>query len=30
MNASGAAYVVIGGFALIHYGFVRGTGDIDL
>jgi len=30
LNAVGAKYVVIGGFAVIHYGFVRGTGDIDL
>jgi hypothetical protein len=30
LNAAGAKYIVIGGFALIHYGFVRGTGDIDL
>ncbi len=30
LNAAGAEYIVIGGFALIHYGFVRGTGDIDL
>lgn len=30
LNAAGAKYVVIGGFAVIHYGFVRGTGDIDL
>ena len=30
LNAAGAKYIVIGGFAVIHYGFVRGTGDIDL
>ena len=30
LNAFDAKYVVIGGFAVIHYGFVRGTGDIDL
>ena len=30
LNSVGAKYVVIGGFAVIHYGFVRGTGDIDL
>jgi len=30
LNAVAAKYVVIGGFAVIHYGFVRGTGDIDL
>jgi len=30
LNAAGAEYIVIGGFAVIHYGFVRGTGDIDL
>ncbi len=30
LNTAGAKYIVIGGFAVIHYGFVRGTGDIDL
>jgi len=26
LNAAGAEYVVIGGFAVIHYGFVRVIG----
>lgn len=30
LNEAGAEYVVIGGFALIHHGYVRTTGDIDL
>jgi len=30
LNEINAEYVVIGGFALIHYGFIRGTADIDL
>ena len=30
LNVAGVEYIVIGGFAVIHYGFVRGTGDIDL
>ncbi len=30
LNNEGAEYVIIGGFALIHYGYLRGTGDIDL
>ena len=30
LNETGAEYVVIGGFAVIHYGFIRGTGDIDI
>ncbi|MBM4395732.1 MAG: hypothetical protein FJ087_08585 [Deltaproteobacteria bacterium] len=30
LNAAGARYVLIGGFAVILHGFVRGTKDIDL
>lgn len=30
LNKAGAKYVVIGGFAVIHYGFFRGTSDVDL
>jgi len=30
LNEAGAKYVVIGGFAIIHYGFFRGTNDVDL
>ena len=30
LNAVGARYVVIGGYAVILYGFARGTKDIDL
>jgi hypothetical protein len=30
LNQSGAHYVVVGGFAVIHHGFVRATEDIDL
>lgn len=30
LNARGAAYVVIGGFAVIHAGYPRATGDLDL
>ena len=30
LNAEGASYVVIGGFAMIHHGYVRTTMDIDL
>jgi Nucleotidyl transferase AbiEii toxin, Type IV TA system len=30
LNASGARYVVIGGFAVITHGFARTTKDIDL
>ncbi|MCK4418106.1 MAG: hypothetical protein KAV99_08055 [Candidatus Latescibacteria bacterium] len=30
LNNAGVRYIIIGGFALIHHGFVRGTGDIDL
>jgi len=30
LNRLGARYVVIGGFAIIHYGFPRFTYDIDL
>jgi len=30
LNAAGAAYVVIGGMAVIQAGFPRATGDIDL
>lgn len=30
LNDAGAAYVVIGGMAVIQAGFPRATGDIDL
>ena len=30
LNEAEVEYVIIGGFALIHYGFLRGTGNIDL
>jgi hypothetical protein len=30
LNAEGARYLLIGGFAVILHGFVRGTKDIDL
>jgi hypothetical protein len=30
LNEVGAHYIVIGGFAIIYYGYFRGTNDIDL
>lgn len=30
LNARKAKYIVVGGFAVIHQGFLRNTGDIDL
>jgi hypothetical protein len=30
LNARGARYLVLGGFAIIHYGMVRATEDIDI
>ena len=30
LNAHGARYLVVGGFAVIHHGFLRATEDIDL
>ena len=30
LNEAGARYVVIGGFAVAHHGYLRATGDIDL
>lgn len=30
LNRCGARYVVVGGFAIIHHGFLRFTDDIDL
>ena len=30
LNELGARYVVVGGFAIIHAGYARTTGDIDL
>jgi hypothetical protein len=30
LNEADARYVVIGGFAMIHHGYLRGTNDIDL
>lgn len=30
LNACGARYLIVGGFAIIHHGFVRATEDIDV
>ena len=30
LNDSGVRYLVVGGFAVIHYGYIRTTGDIDI
>jgi hypothetical protein len=30
LNAHHVKYVVVGGFAVIHFGYIRATGDIDL
>jgi hypothetical protein len=30
LNARGAKYIVVGGFAIIHHGYLRATEDIDL
>ena len=30
LNARGALYIVVGGMAVIHQGFLRATEDIDL
>jgi hypothetical protein len=30
LNECGARYLIIGGFAVIHHGYVRATEDIDL
>ena len=30
LNARGARYLVVGGFAVIHHGYLRATEDIDL
>ena len=30
LNACGARYLVVGGFAIIHHGFIRATEDIDI
>jgi hypothetical protein len=30
LNARGARYMVVGGFAVIQHGFLRNTGDIDV
>jgi len=30
LNDVGAQYVIIGGFAMIHHGYIRTTADIDL
>ena len=30
LNAHQVKYVVVGGFAVIHFGYIRATGDIDL
>ncbi|MBC8002796.1 MAG: hypothetical protein H7X97_09435 [Opitutaceae bacterium] len=30
LNATGSRYLIIGGFAVIQYGYIRTTGDIDV
>jgi hypothetical protein len=30
LNKYGVRYIIIGGFDVIHYGYIRATGDIDL
>ena len=30
LNAQGAKYMVVGGFAVIQHGYLRNTGDIDV
>lgn len=30
LNACGARYLIVGGFAVIHHGYLRATEDIDL
>jgi len=30
LNRCKARYIIIGGFAVIHFGYIRATGDIDL
>ncbi len=30
LNAEGARYIVIGGFAISHHGYIRATEDIDI
>jgi hypothetical protein len=30
LNAHQVKYIVVGGFAVIHFGYIRATGDIDL
>lgn len=30
LNAEGARYLIVGGFAIIQHGYFRSTGDIDL
>lgn len=30
LNANDVSYVIIGGFAVIRFGYIRATGDIDL
>jgi predicted nucleotidyltransferase len=30
LSDNGAEFVVVGGYAVIHYGHVRATGDLDL
>jgi len=30
LNRNKVKYVIIGGFAVIHFGYIRATGDIDL
>jgi hypothetical protein len=30
LNSNGVEYLVVGGYAVIHHGHVRTTGDIDI
>jgi predicted nucleotidyltransferase len=30
LNANGVEFVIVGGYAVIHYGHVRATGDLDV
>jgi hypothetical protein len=30
LNANGVEYLVVGGFAVFHYGYPRATGDLDI
>jgi hypothetical protein len=30
LNTHGVEYLIVGGYAVIHYGYVRSTGDMDI